>query len=222
MSKAAKSVSIIGGADGPTSIFLIGHGKEKNILKRMKMEYWNRKYKKRRRAAEKTIVPGAHTMDETIRYMKERYGAVEADDRYPYFAERKINMKCSLIQKNRPELIGGERQLEPPDDLHDQKAVEKWMKQIEEWTQECHRKAEKISDEVFPSDYHMLIIERGEKGRLEIEIDTVSSVIGVSYSGDKKVMEPILKDIYLFYGVSQEDIDQKSERYKSLAAVLSD
>jgi len=35
MSKKASAVSVIGGADGPTSVFLIG-GKEKNIFRRIK------------------------------------------------------------------------------------------------------------------------------------------------------------------------------------------
>lgn len=222
MSKAAKAVTIIGGADGPTSVFLVGHGKkEKNIFKRINMEYRDWKYRRKSRAAQKRIVPGSHTMEETIQYVTEHYNAVETDASYHYYEERKRDSKYGLIQRRNPELLGGEKEIIPPDDFNDQEAVKEWMRQIEEWTEERRRIVDKIPDEVFPTDYHMFIIDKGEWGKLEVEVDTVSEVIGVSYSGDKKVMEPILRNIYLFYGVSQEDIDKKSERYRSLLAALS-
>ncbi len=65
------------------------------------------------------------------------------------------------------------------------------------------------------------IIDKGEQGRMEIELDTYAQGISVSYSGNKKVMEAILKDIHRFYGVSQADIEHKTDRYKALVAVLS-
>ncbi len=220
MSKVARAVSVIGGADGPTSVFLVGPGKEKNIFKRMKTEYRNWRYKKRRQAVEKTVKPGMHTVGETILYIKNQYGAEEADrTRYDY-NERKLDLKCSLIQRNRPELLGEEKRLEPPRDFKDQQAVQEWMNQIDEWREKCLKRVAEISNDVFPTDYHMLVIERGAQGSLQVETDTVHSIIQVSYSGDKKIMEPIQKDIYLFYGVSKEDIDQKTDRYKSLVTVL--
>ena len=56
---------------------------------------------------------------------------------------------------------------------------------------------------------------------MEIELDTYAQGISVSYSGNKKVMEAVLKDIHRFYGVSQADIEHKTDRYKALVAVLS-
>lgn len=67
----------------------------------------------------------------------------------------------------------------------------------------------------------MFIIDKGEQGRMEIELDTYAQGISVSYSGNKKVMEAVLKDIHRFYGVSQADIEHKTDRYKALVAVLS-
>lgn len=220
MSKVARAVSVIGGADGPTSVFLVGSGKEKNIFKRMKTEYRNWKYKKRRQAVEKTIKPGMHTVGETILYIKNQYGAVEADRTYYDYNDRKLDLKYSLIQRNRPELLGEEKRFEPPRDFKDQQAVQEWMNQIDEWREKCLKCVAEIPNDVFPTDYHMLVIERGAQGSLQVETDTVHSIIQVSYSGDKKIMEPIKKDIYLFYGVSKEDMNQKTDRYRSLVTVL--
>lgn len=59
---------------------------------------------------------------------------------------------------------------------------------------------------------------------MHIEIDDMSNTFGVSFSGNKKAMkyfQTIAKDLYTYYGVSEEDICQKSQRYMSLLSVLS-
>ena len=50
------------------------------------------------------------------------------------------------------------------------------------------------------------------------------NIFGISYSGNKKVMkqfEKISKDLYIYYGVSEDDIKKKTERYLSLVTALS-
>lgn len=59
---------------------------------------------------------------------------------------------------------------------------------------------------------------------LEIEIDNMRGAFGVSFSGNKRAMkhfQKIAKDLYVYYGVSEADISQKTERYFSLLGVLS-
>ena len=63
-----------------------------------------------------------------------------------------------------------------------------------------------------------------EQGRVEVEVNYDKNVFGISYSGSKKVikqMKEIAKDLYLYYGVSEEEIQNKSERYHALLAILS-
>jgi hypothetical protein len=48
-------------------------------------------------------------------------------------------------------------------------------------------------------------------------------VLGGSFSGDKKSMrqlKKLFKNIYLYYGVTDEDIRDETERYKSLLTTL--
>ena len=48
-------------------------------------------------------------------------------------------------------------------------------------------------------------------------------MIDGSFSGDKKTMKEMKKlfrEIYLYYGVTSEDIKNETERYKSLLATL--
>lgn len=55
-SKNAISISIIGGADGPTSIFTAGHSKNQPLKIRIK----NSIYRYKRKKVEKTIVANPH------------------------------------------------------------------------------------------------------------------------------------------------------------------
>lgn len=220
MKKAVSAASIIGGADGPTSIFLAGR-KEMNILQRVKSTFLNKKYKRKRARAERSIIPGAHTIEETIQYLEKRYHAVEADDSYPFYNSRKRSMKHQLIQRNQPELLGKEKQFLPPADLNDKQAFLAWQQKIDAWADECMARADAVPYDVFPTDYHLFIISIQEEGALEVEIDSINSSLSVSFSGNQKVMKPILKDIYLYFGVSNEDIEHRSERYLSLLTALT-
>jgi len=63
-----------------------------------------------------------------------------------------------------------------------------------------------------------------EDGLFRLEINDATGGVDVSYScvgKTAKRFEKIAKDIYLYYGVSEEDIRNKTERYHSLVTVLS-
>ena len=69
-------------------------------------------------------------------------------------------------------------------------------------------------------DYHFYVIDQGENGQLEIEADFIHQELCCSYGGNKEKLWPILKDIYLYYGISREDTKQKTERYRMLESIL--
>ena len=75
----------------------------------------------------------------------------------------------------------------------------------------------------IPAASRILEIKTGDYF-LEIEIDDARNTFGVSYSGSKKVwkqFKAIAKDLYVFYGVSEDDIREKTERYFALLGILS-
>ncbi len=55
---------------------------------------------------------------------------------------------------------------------------------------------------------------------MQIGVETVWQVIDGSFSGDKKTMKKLFREIYLYYGVTAEDIKNETERYKSLLVTL--
>ena len=162
------SIGIIGGADGPTSVFVAGRKKAIPI----KIRFKNWFYKWKGRQAAKKITAGERTLAEMVAYAAEKYNAVEADITQRKYASQKNCLKESLINRY---------------------------------------------------DFHVYEISIGD-GRLELEIDYHWEFLGISYSGSKKSMKQmkkLAKDLYLYYGVSEEDIRQKSERYHALLATLS-
>ena len=120
--------------------------------------------------------------------------------------------------RHRPDLLGELMNLEPPDG-EDVEALKAFMEQIQE---QCNRAAE-IADDIFPVDFHIYEIKWAENDRMRIGVETIWQVLDGSFSGEKKAMKQLrklYKKIYLYYGVTAEDIKNETERYKSLLGAL--
>ena len=212
MSKEA--VTIIGGADGPTSVFVAGIKKRISLKHRIK----NRFYKWKGMNAAKKIIPGERTLAEVVSYAVQKYDAVEADITQRKYVPQKNCLKESIISRYKPELLGDLAELTRPEEY-----TPETVKALQDQLLARRKKIEEILDEQMPMDFHIYEISLDE-GKLEMEIDYLWNIFGISYSGSKKTMkrmQEIARDLYLYYGVSEADIQQKSERYHSLLATLS-
>ncbi len=209
MGKSAGSVSIIGGADGPTSIFIAGKGGKVKLTTRIQNHF--RKIKRSR--IKKRITANHHTLEEVVEWLKREHGAVEVSKQSHSYLEQKKSLKASLIIRHRPDLLGELINLEPPDG-EDVEALKAFCEKIQE---RCDRAAE-IADDIFPIDFHIYEIKWTENDRMRIGVETVWQVLDGSFSGEKKTMKQLrklYKKIYLYYGVTAEDIKDETERYKS-------
>ena len=72
MGKGAGGVSIIGGADGPTSIFIAGKGGKIKLTTRIRNYF----YKIKRDRIKRQITANPHTLEEVVEWLKREYGAV--------------------------------------------------------------------------------------------------------------------------------------------------
>lgn len=213
--KSARAVSIIGGADGPTSIFMAGKTKKFSLKIWVKNKYTQ--YKRGRVA--KKIVPNPHTLREVIRYIQDVYGGVEVSKGSHNYQEQYRDLKTSLILQHKPELLGELAELKRPSG-YDEKSLRDFFEQVELRSQ----KAFCIPDEFFPMDFKLYEVQVPDVGQIEFCIDTMWDIFGNSYSGSKKGMrqlKKISKDVYLYYGVTPEDIRNKTKRYSVLLTVLS-
>ncbi len=102
MGKGAGSVSIIGGADGPTSIFIAGKGGRVRLTTRIQNYF---RIIKRNRI-KKQITANPHTLEEVVEWLKREHGAVEVSQQSHNYMEQKQFLKASLIMRHRPDLLG--------------------------------------------------------------------------------------------------------------------
>lgn len=214
MGKGAGSVSIIGGADGPTSIFIAGKGGKVKLTTRIQ----NYLRKLKRNIVKKRITANPHTLEEVVELLKREYGAVEVSQQSHNYLEQRKCLRASLVMRHRPDLLGELMDLEPHEG-EDVEAIKAFWRQI----QEREKMAAEIADDIFPLDFHIYEIKCPENCMMQIGVETVWQVIDGSFSGDKKTMKQLrklFKKIYLYYGVTAEDIKNETERYKSLLGVL--
>ena len=212
--KSKNAISIIGGADGPTSIFIAGHSKKQPLKIRIK----NSIYRYKRKKVEKTIVANPHSLSETVQYAKEKYGLTETAPGDREYIEQIKCLKESLILQHEPEFLGEMKDIPLPDYFNEASVIEYFGK--------IKTRSEMIAempDSIIPMDFHLYKIEINDNF-LEMEIDYTWNIFGMSYSGNKAVMKKfkkIARDLYSYYGVAEEDIINKTERYSSLVTSLS-
>lgn len=212
--KRASAVSIIGGADGPTSVFLAGRTGKRPLKIRIR----NILYKCKRKQIAKKIVPGAHSLEKVVSYAKNKYSAVEIDTTQHNYIEQRKNLKESLIITHKPDLLSDMKDIPKPTD-YTEESLREFFNQLQSRSEMISQ----IPDAEMPMDFHIYEITVDD-GRMEMEIDCKWDIFGISYSGSKKVMKELRKiscDLYLYYGVTEEDIDNNTKRYSSLLTTLS-
>lgn len=220
MKKSANFCTIIEGADGPTSVFVAGIDKEAGIRgMKHKIRSWS--YRKKREKIKAKITAGAHSIEEVIAYMQEKYHAVEVPKDSEEWRELRKCCKQNLVQKYHPELIGEDLKIEKPD-ITDEQSVRAFLKQM----QAQQDAAAGVPEALFPMDYHIFRITVKNQGEIEFEIEKQHAHFSASSStvkkGRRKQVQQVVKDIYQYYGVSGQDIAQNSERYMMFVSVLAD
>ena len=212
--KSKSGVSIIGGADGPTSIFIAGRAQKRPLKVRIRSIL----YRFKRKRAEKKVVAGEHTLDELVQYAKNSYNLIETNSSERKYIEQQNNLKESLILQHKPEILGEMKDIPKPN-IYNEKSIREYLYKIEA----RREMIAEMPDNVIPMKFHLYEIRIGDDS-LEMNIDYIWNIFAISYSGNKKVMkqfQKISKDLYIFYGVSEDDIKKKTERYLSLVTVLS-
>ena len=198
--KGKSEVSIIGAADGPTSIFIAGRTQKRSLKVRIR----NIIYRFRRKIVEKKVVADAHTLDELVQYAMSRYNLIETNSTERKYLEQRKNLKESLILQHKPEVLGEMKDIPKPD-ISNEESVREYFCRIEARSEMIAE----MPDNVIPMNFHLYEIRIGDDS-LEMEIDYMWNIFGISsYSGNKKVMkqfEKISKDLYIDYGVSEDDI----------------
>ena len=125
MGKSASAATMIGGADGPTSVFV--------IKKNPKLTLWQKieklKYKMKRIYVERTLKAESHSMDEVMEYIVNVHGFIELDNND--VQQEYKEMRASFIMQYEPELLG-EYATMPKLRSESQEDIQAHIKQFEE------------------------------------------------------------------------------------------
>ena len=190
MKKSASAASVIGGADGPTSVFVLK--KDAKLTLRQKMG--RLKNRAKRFYVEKTLKCEGHSMDEVMEYIVNRYGFVEVAEASDEAAEEYNQMRASFIIQYAPELLG-EYALPPQLKSESPKDVEVYFKQSEERM----KKALEVPPAVFDIDFHKFQKASDDvKDNIHIVIEKKYAYIGGGAAGGKKLIKKfnrIYKDL---------------------------
>lgn len=212
--KSAGSVSIIGGSDGLTSVFLVGRNK-RTIKQRMQKQLFTL----RKKWSARWIKPGAHSMDEVISYAKSKYGFRELSKEEEEYIIQYEELRTSFVIMKQPELLG-EYASHPVLLSHDEAGIREFQRQLEERKQ----KVREISEEEFPIDFHVLK-KKDETGKMHLYLEGRFGSISGGWSsrgkGKGRKFKRIYRDIYRYFCVTEEDIAKKTERYQDLVRILA-
>ena len=219
MGKHAAGIGIIGGSDGPTSIFMAG--KRRFSLRLMRRRRLIARIRRR-------VKPEPHTVEELIAYIEKKYGARRLAEDSISFKEQYRCARAALVMQERPELL----KLPVPEfpsverKNPDRKALEDYFARVEARQKE----AEAIPDSEVPMDfaiYRIVLKEKGKAGgSLEVTTEKLRQTAGVSFSYRNKKQgeraKAISRDIYRYFGFSAQDAQEGSVRFLSFVTALYD
>ena len=207
-----EEISKIGSSDGPTTVFVAG----RNITFKQKVQRFINQT--RRNHIEKSITADAHTLDEVCDYIVRILGYRELEADQQDYKEEYDDLRASYILQYKPELLGDLANI--PDLTEDtEEAINEYLEMIKN-RQDA---AKGISKELFDIDFHKFIREEGDN-ESHFVIEKTHDYIGSGASGNPQTVRRHnreFKQVYRYYGVSQEDIDKKTERFEEVVRMLA-
>lgn len=210
-----KEITRIEGSDGPTAVFVAGRNNGKISLKHRIQRFIN---KSRRAYIGKNIKADAHTLNQVCEYIVSVLGYKEMDSNLPEYQEEYNELRASYILQYKPELLG---ELANIPDLteHTEESIKEYLNLMKS-RQEM---AKSIPVELFDIDFHKFIKEDGDN-EAHFIIEKTRDYIGGGASGNNNTVRKHnreFKQVYKYYGVSQEDIDNKTERFEEVVRTLA-
>lgn len=207
------SNNIIGKANGATSYFVLS----RNNKLTLKQKIQKTRFQLRKKWIEKHISANGHTLDEVCQYVQEKYGFREVTRVCSGVQYEYEEMRTSFMITHAPELLG-EYAKHPELKGHSEEEIREFMAQVEV------RKeiAKNVPKEKFDIDFH-----KYEKKICDTEMHVIIEkkyeYIGGGASGKKTIKDfnKIYKDVYRYYGVTEEDIAKKTKRYDMVVRTLA-
>jgi len=207
-----QNVTVIGSNDGPTSVFIAGESHKPNLKQQLQKKCFD--LSKKWHAL--WIKPGTHTMEEVAEYIRKKYDFVEVSRESKKYQHLYQELRSSFILQYEPQLLGEYATLP---ELKSQNAED--VKVFLEQMRLRQEKAREVPEELFSLDYYYF--EKQVKDlHMEIQLESQFDYIGGGTSGKRiSKFHKIYKDVYKYYGVSEDDIKNDTKRYQNLVRTLA-
>ena len=200
--------------DGPTAYFIIDRN-QKLTWKQCFQKWW---FGKKKAWAAKGVKANPHTLDEVCEYIKTKHGFTEVAQDAEEFLEEYREMRAGLLMRYAPELLGELKEM-PQLEGRSEEDIRKYMDGFK-----IRKKAAfQVSKEEFDIDLHKFKKQMGDN-EFHITVEKRYFTISGGAGGSKMILrkfDKIYKDIYRYYGVTKEDIANKSKRYEELLRTLA-
>jgi len=210
------NVTTIKGVDGPTSVFMLS--KPKKLTPGQWMQ--KKKYSIRKKWVEKHIGTEHHSIAEVCEYIKRRYGFVEVSKDTSAYKEEYAQMRYSFMLQYAPELFREYAKI-PEISSHSAEAVKAFYRELDH----AQKVVQTIPVADFDINIHMFTGTSGNVSDcMHLTIEENYGHISGGASGSKRFVkgfDKLYRDIYKYYGVTEEDIRSKSERYEELIRTLA-
>lgn len=158
-------------------------------------------------------------MEQVIEYAKSKWGYTGISKESEEYKTEYNQMRASFIIQYKPGLLGKLKDY-PELGGQDEESIEHFMMLINQ----RQKAAEDIPTELFDIDLHILQVNRKDFHSTLI-FEKNYGYIGGSASGESdKAMKKygrIFRDVYKYYGVTQDDIDNQTKRYEDMLRTLA-
>ena len=184
----------------------------------MKQRYQKWRFGIKKAWAAKWVKANPHTLDEVCEYIKSKHGFVELSAESEEYQREYREMRAGFLMQYAPGLLGEERN-RPELQGHSEEEIKQFMEAVEARKQ----LALKVPKENFDIEFRLFRKQMGD-GEMHVLIEKRYAYLGGGAGGSTKTVrkfDKVYKDIYRYYGVTQEDIDSKSKRYEELLRRLA-
>lgn len=214
--KSVMEATTIHGADGPTSVFLLS--KPKKLTLRQWIQ--KKRYSIKEKWIEKHIGIENHSIMEVCEYIQNKYGFIEVCKDTLAYKEDYVQMRYGFLMQYAPELLG--KYAKPPEMAsHSEEDIKTYFKEIEI----RQKMAQAIPTTDFDIKLHIYKKAAGDvNDTMHITVEENYGHISGGASGNKRVIKKfnnLYRNIYKYYGVTEEDVRSKSERYEKLIHTLA-
>ena len=211
--KGARSISVIGGADGPTSVFVAGKVKSR--------KNGDKKEQERERMLQEIIdriVPGKRSMEEVCAYLMSELGAEERELEDRRRECMKYNILCRYFLERlppAPEIEG----------KHTRARVEKWADECRSRVERIQASAENLDLDMDLRLFELPLVVKGEKiGCFHVEMEMYTGYLSCDWNydiGDRNVDqrdireagERLMAGIMRYRGLASEDIENRTPEF---------